>query len=266
MALNTTCWAWIAPLCELCSMTAGCSTLPTRWCIALAWLTSLAWILIWWTWTKPRWRRLMLLWWAHFRTEGLFDVWSSWSTWSLAALPQIQCWACGDCGLAFWSCRWPPVFSFPMAIPWKKLLLSIWSDGTGFLSSPGEGLQHVFSDGTCGGIKPFSFAAWGCINATTSVPGLAQTSDRAELHGALGALRWQLYHGVDMMLWLDSKYVADGLDYVLMHGFAGNAWANHDLWRLIEEQIHQLGSLVLTPRWIPSHLDEQTWMRLWGMG
>jgi hypothetical protein len=60
-----------------------------------------------------------------------------------------------------------------------------------------------------------------------------------------------------MMLWLDSKYVSDGLDYVLMHGFAGNAWANHDLWRLIEEQIHQLGSLVLTPRWIPSHLDEQ---------
>ena len=70
-------------------------------------------------------------------------------------------------------------------------------------------------------LKLFCFAAWGCINASSAgpvimghVPGLIQTSDRAELHGPLGALRWQLHHQVDMMLWLDSKYVADGLGYV----------------------------------------------------
>lgn len=152
----------------------------------------------------------------------------------------------------------------PWAVPWKRLLLSLDQTGIDFLSQPGAGLQHVFSDGSSSGTRPFGFAAWGCINASTGglvslghVPGLTQTSDRAELLGALGAIKWQLHFRVDLMLWLDSKFTADGLDFVLMHGFAGSTWANSDLWRCIVDHVHQLDGLTFTPRWIPSHLDER---------
>eukprot|EP00435_Cladocopium_sp_Y103_P034796 s173_g9.t1 len=165
----------------------------------------------------------------------------------------------------------------PWAVPWKRLLLTQEVDDSGWLSKPDDGLQHVFTDGSSFGAGPFRFAAWGCINATSSkpvclghVPGIVQTSDRAELHGAIGAIGWQLCFQVEMMLRLDSKYVADGIDFVLMHGFAGNGWANLDLWRCLEDLVHQLGSLSLTPRWIPSHLDEtklecgfEEWVSQW---
>ena len=58
----------------------------------------------------------------------------------------------------------------PWAVPRKKPLLEIDSDGTGFFSSPGTGPQHVFTDGTSAGLKPFCLTAWGCINASSAGP------------------------------------------------------------------------------------------------
>eukprot|EP00435_Cladocopium_sp_Y103_P017017 s2101_g4.t1 len=58
-----------------------------------------------------------------------------------------------------------------------------------------------------------------------------------------------------MTLWLDSKFVADGLCYVLEHRVAGDNCAHLDLWQLLVQQVQQLGDLILQPRWIPSHLD-----------
>ena len=165
----------------------------------------------------------------------------------------------------------------PFIQQWKTMLVSI-SDCTGaFDSIPCEGLQHLFTDGTvCGGSTAYAFAGWGCLNATTGqvvaaghVPGLCQSSDRAELFGAIAALRWTLRFGATVHLWLDSQYVANCLLFVLQHGFAGR-WAHHDLWQMVVDLVEQLDFGQLTVHWVPSHLASaamecpfEDWVRTW---
>ena len=146
-----------------------------------------------------------------------------------------------------------------------------------FLSEPSTGIQHVFTDGSAtSGQRPFRIAAWGALNATTGnllamghVTGLSQTSDRAELMAVVGALEWQTLFEVTMHLWTDSKFVADGLLFILQHGAAG-AWSHGDLWERIEHLLHENGQNELVPHWVPSHLDEmkltcafEDWVKLW---
>eukprot|EP00435_Cladocopium_sp_Y103_P070151 s259_g34.t1 len=57
-----------------------------------------------------------------------------------------------------------------------------------------------------------------------------------------------------MHLWIDSKFVADGLAVILRHGFAGD-WSHMDLWERVQTLLSQLGQNDLVPHWIPSHLD-----------
>eukprot|EP00435_Cladocopium_sp_Y103_P022352 s1742_g5.t1 len=165
----------------------------------------------------------------------------------------------------------------PHAGAWKQALMQIPDQSDTFYSTPGQGMQHVFTDGTATKTgTPFDIAAWGCLNATTGqivaaghVPGLSQTSARAELHAALGALRWQHQHHVLMTLWLDAKFVSDGIEFIQLHGEAAD-WSNGDLWTQIAEYINAMPSNHLVPRWIPSHLDPallecpyEEWVHLW---
>ena len=166
---------------------------------------------------------------------------------------------------------------FPSACLWKTALVNLPDDTQTFLTHPSRGHQHVFVDGTATKTKtPYDLAAWGCINATTEsiiatghVHGLVQTSARAELMAALSALTWQARFQTDMTLWMDAKFVHDGIDYLRQHGVAAD-WSDQDLSNGIADQLEQLGSLQLHLRWIPSHLDEsllenpfEDWVHLW---
>lgn len=154
----------------------------------------------------------------------------------------------------------------PWAVAWKRTLLELSRVPIELLSLPGEdsGPHHLFSDGTCTGTAPFSYGAWGCINATTGaliavghLGGLRQHSARAELCGALAALSWQLEHRVAIHLWLDCKSVAAGIRWIQDHGSAGLDWHDYDLWLLIEDKVMQLERLPLIVHWQPSHIDAE---------
>eukprot|EP00435_Cladocopium_sp_Y103_P054257 s825_g17.t1 len=164
----------------------------------------------------------------------------------------------------------------PFARPWKQALLQL-DDLSGTFLFPSK-YQHatcVYRWNSHQDWHSFDIAAWGSLNATTGlaiaagpVPGLNQTSARAELFAALSALKWQNRHQVDMTLWVDAKFLSDGIEYIQLHGEAGD-WSHSDLWFLIAEQI-QLLTTALVPRWIPSHLDPtllecpfEEWAHLW---
>lgn len=48
-----------------------------------------------------------------------------------------------------------------------------------------------------------------------------------------------------MHLWIDSKFVADGLLFLLLFGVTGS-WAHIDLWHRVEHLLQQIGSLNLS--------------------
>lgn len=159
---------------------------------------------------------------------------------------------------------------------WKTALLELPDHSSTFWSGPlGTGTQHLFTDGSAT-TGHYSYAAWGCLNATSGqvvscghVPGLGQSSDRAELWAAISALRWFLRHKVSGHLWLDAKFVADGLSFIQEFGQVG-PWKNHDLWDVLVDLLAQLSEQVLVLHWIPSHLDAsqledafEDWVRLW---
>lgn len=101
------------------------------------------------------------------------------------------------------------------------------------------------------------------------VPGLNQSSDRAELMAAWSAIQWQIHYEISMHLWTDSRYVADGISHILRSGEIGD-WSNQDIWENIHLLLQQLGQLELEPHWVPSHLEEtklqdpfEDWVRCW---
>ena len=82
------------------------------------------------------------------------------------------------------------------------------------------------------------------------VPGLQQTPDSADLMAIVSALEWRPQHQVSKHFWIDSKFVADGLLYLLTYGATGS-WDHLDLWHRAEQLLQQLGQHELIPRWIP---------------
>ena len=167
----------------------------------------------------------------------------------------------------------------PYAKHWKQNLLDI-TDSTDEFESPPDGakdLQHIFTDGTSYSSGFFQCAAWGAVNATSGLPigrghvsGLCQSSDRAELTAVLAAAKYQAFYQISVCLWLDCKFVADGLRYLLGHWFLPGDWEHQDLWSLILEHIMSLGRLELHVQWGPSHLDAsqltdalEDWFKYW---
>ena len=172
----------------------------------------------------------------------------------------------------------------PSRSPWdiklKKLFLSI-PDTTGsFESEPCEvPLQHLFSDGTkyTASDQCHCFASWVVLNSSSGqvvsrgfVPGVLQGSDRAELLGAISSLKWQAHFRCSMALWLDCKFVADGLLYLQESDQVPAHWDHQDLWVVAHDCLSSLGTLECLIRWNPSHLDPllttdpyEDWYRHW---
>ena len=148
----------------------------------------------------------------------------------------------------------------------KAYLMGI-EDRTGcFHSKPGPGLQNLFSDGSFCPSQPrvFGVGAWSLVNATTGeavgaglLHGIVQSITRAELCGALAAIRWTAFHQVPVCLWSDSKSTVDGLLAIL-----GGIWhpeeticENHDLWHQISVLLADMRADLFSVQWTPSHLD-----------
>jgi ribonuclease HI len=150
-----------------------------------------------------------------------------------------------------------------------------------FYSTPGEGLQHLFSDGSFfpESCKTIGVAAWSLVNATTGqtigagpLPGLVQSISRAELSGALAALKWVASYRTVACLWSDSKTTVDGLQALLAGRWNPHdaACENHDLWQQIAHLLEDLPEGSFMAFWIPSHLDVvqcasawEEWIALW---
>ena len=153
----------------------------------------------------------------------------------------------------------------PLAAPLKAYFCGL--DRTWhWISTPGEGIQHVFVDGSCfdNGLDYTTRAAWGIVNASTALTiasgylaGYTQSIGRAELTAALGAIAWAIAHSCQIAIWTDSKYV-EGLIQRLLDKDPGldiHSMANHDLIQQLRDHLDQADPLQIRIRWIPSHLD-----------
>lgn len=162
----------------------------------------------------------------------------------------------------------------PYAVEFKSYFLSL-EDATGsFHSEPGEGLQNLFSDGSFfpGIPKIAGVGAWSLVNATSGqvigagpLHGLTQSIARAELCGALAAIKWVAHFQTMACLWCDSKHVVDGLQALLDGRWTtqDSICENHDLWQQAEAMLADIPDGHFQVNWTPSHLDfvqcESTW-------
>ena len=146
--------------------------------------------------------------------------------------------------------------------PWLKLYFARLSPSFEYWAAPTAGWQHVFTDGSCmGNSTPVPYASWAVVLANVNetlaaghLAGLVQSSDRAEITAVLAALDWATWHGVQLHLWVDSKFVVDCVNLLIRHGTVGRHWAHQDLWQQV---LSRLEMLPTQPRctWIPSHWD-----------
>ena len=153
-------------------------------------------------------------------------------------------------------------------------------EGTGdFLSAANGEVQHLFTDGSLFDHEQpmLRKASWAVLNATTGLPvssacvsGLCQTIDVAELMAVVSALQWTLVMGCKTHLWLDSKFVADALDFVLFTGVVPEHWSNRRLWGQVLELLEQMPDRPPHIHWIPSHVPVSSrtdpfmdWWAMW---
>eukprot|EP00438_Fugacium_kawagutii_P036701 Skav200933 [mRNA] locus=scaffold2433:377025:382227:+ [translate_table: standard] len=153
----------------------------------------------------------------------------------------------------------------PFAASLKQYFLGL-PDTTGqFCSAPATGTQHLFSDGSCfqQRLPSVNSAAWAVVNATTGLvtghgllPGLQQSSARAELTGVIATLRWTIAFQASVVLWCDSLFVVRGLQRLL-----SATWTevtvqteNHDLWMIIHDLLEMIPVPNFQVAWVPSHL------------
>ena len=143
-----------------------------------------------------------------------------------------------------------------------------------YLQPSGDGVQHVFTDGTCLAPKTGSLrlAAWAVVSmrdnlvlADGLLPGLIQTIDAAELYATYACLRWSLWYGVEVCIHSDSSYAVNGLNFLKNSHYIPRHWKNQELWAAVNEVLRQLdpGQWCVhkvfahgDPAYAPSALDE----------
>ena len=168
----------------------------------------------------------------------------------------------------------------PFVFDLKFYFSSLKDDTPVFLSIPGHGHQHLFTDGSCfqRSVSYSTTASWAVVNATTGlvtghghVFGLLQSSARAELSAICAALRWIVRYQVTATIWCDSQFAVRGLRNLLSGRWVISlSVENHDLWTCIAELVEQIPDGTLTVNWIPSHLDSslcdsglEEWISCW---
>ena len=138
--------------------------------------------------------------------------------------------------------------------------------------------QHVFTDGSClfNETPDLALAAWASVNASSGhiiacgpLPGILQSTPRAELFGVLSALRWALVFRVCLVLWVDALWVVQGLQLLV----SGRDWSpdeNGDIWTIIAALLQQFEVGRVRVMHVPSHLDQsltaspfEDWLAHW---
>ena len=136
-----------------------------------------------------------------------------------------------------------------------------------FYSSPGTGLQELFSDGAHVGHDHalLGFSAWVVINASTGLrvasghlSGIRQGSDVAEITALLAAMAWSVHFACAVRLWVDSKFVADTATWLWKHRFIPAHWHNRALWQQVLDLYEQMVDWAPVFCWIPSHVDPKS--------
>ena len=154
----------------------------------------------------------------------------------------------------------------PFVMPLKHYFLELPDTSCRFESTPRrEVVNHVFSDGSFfkGLVPILDRAAWALVNATTGlsishgvVPGLHQTTGRAELWGLLSAIEWALHYDVDIILWTDSASTwRKALRFQRQSTAFASLGDNEDLWTRFVAALAHAREGQIDIRWTSSHID-----------
>eukprot|EP00438_Fugacium_kawagutii_P011097 Skav204214 [mRNA] locus=scaffold1606:175478:177352:- [translate_table: standard] len=166
--------------------------------------------------------------------------------------------------------------------PWRQYLASIpevaVDDTRGLYLSPGCWCD-LFTDGSCFHQADASVrcAGWSIVQAAVGdieaahivgygpLPGLLQTSFRAELHAAVVALELVAWYKGKLRLWCDNEGVVKGLRRLLSRGRCCRInQSNYDLWRRASEAIVAIGFDNVRVTHVPSHqLTAQDAFEVW---
>eukprot|EP00438_Fugacium_kawagutii_P003730 Skav234634 [mRNA] locus=scaffold1609:57263:61717:- [translate_table: standard] len=146
---------------------------------------------------------------------------------------------------------------------WRFLLALPDTRQTYHAEPVGSAIHHVFTDGSCQHPSTSgSLAAWGVVlmdnNQVISdgvVPGLAQTSDLAELFAVHSALCWAAHFAVKVCIHSDSQYVLSGLDHLRRVGHVPGSWKYVHVWLQVLEVLRLLGNDSWDCHQVFSHQD-----------
>lgn len=144
------------------------------------------------------------------------------------------------------------------AIEWFQHLHSLLPCAVPTHPWPTVELVHAFTDGSCSfptlpDVRHAAFAivlADPCMVAPAVIlesgplPGIRQTSVRAELFAVHRAVKFAACRGVSLMLWSDCQSVVRRLRRILMGAEVKLNSPNSDLWTLISDDIHGGGCSV----------------------
>ncbi|OLP98940.1 Retrovirus-related Pol polyprotein from type-1 retrotransposable element R2 [Symbiodinium microadriaticum] len=131
-----------------------------------------------------------------------------------------------------------------------------------FLPEPGL-LYHVFTDGSCQHpSEPWrSLATWACVHwdsgrvlAAGLLPGMLQSTARAELFAVLSVLHWSQRAPCEICIWADSLDTVNGMLFLQTGAEVPSHWANEDLWRQARQELLQVRCKVHFQH-TPSHCD-----------
>lgn len=134
---------------------------------------------------------------------------------------------------------------------WYSYLHGLPSGDVPVLPWPSEGCVHVFTDGSCcnPGYADLRFAAFSVVLADATMnrpavllecgvlPGLRQTSVRAELYAVMRAVRFACCRGLELMIWSDCQAVVRRLRRILQGAAVRINSPNADLWMMIADDI-----------------------------
>ena len=186
-----------------------------------------------------------------------------------------------------WIRETPNCTLFHLLVPWdpdlhvlEKHFPSISTEPHQFDSyETVEGIQHVFSDGSChGGACPYSArAAWALVHSGTShtivaahLAGPRQCIDRAETEAIIAAAAWSLLVKKTTWVWSDSKSCVHTAKRVIEQRSLIDVRTNGDLWYSFLQLILQMRDGQFDVLWTPAHLDGQQttdafedWLHRW---